>query len=137
MKIILDTSVLSEIRNPKGHQQVKERFNQIDDEAMYISVITLGEIAYGVHLLPEGKKKEALKNWVQQVHLIYRERLHEIDDNTALIWADVTAQAKKKGHNVSTNDAFIAASSIQYNMPIFTLNTKDFKPLGVKLVPLK
>ena len=57
MKALLDTCVLAELRNPDGHQGVKAAVSELADGDLFLSVLTLGEIAKGVTLLAAGRKK--------------------------------------------------------------------------------
>ena len=62
MKVLLDTCILAELHNPKGRQSVKEAVMKIDDDGLFVSVLTVGEIAKGIDLLASGKKKKNLAN---------------------------------------------------------------------------
>ncbi len=62
MKVLLDTCVLSELRRPRGHPGVRQAVDSLDDESLFVSVISIGEIFKGITLLRESQKKRALEN---------------------------------------------------------------------------
>ena len=60
MKVLLDTCILSEIRKSKGNPKVIKAVQIYDDDDLFVSVITLGEIVKGITLLNKGKQKGEL-----------------------------------------------------------------------------
>ena len=58
MRVLLDTCVLSEIRRPKGHPRVRRAVEALDSEDLFLSVISIGEIAKGIALLKEAKTRQ-------------------------------------------------------------------------------
>ena len=52
---LLDTCVVAELRKPDGHAGVKAAVAEIPDANLYLSVLTVGEIAKGIGLLATGK----------------------------------------------------------------------------------
>ena len=63
MKVLLDTCVLSELQRPNGNPAVKEAVGKLADDDIFVSVLTIGEIAKGVALLPPGQKRSRLQQW--------------------------------------------------------------------------
>ncbi len=61
MRILLDTCVLSELRRPKGHAAVRRAVEAADDRDLFVSVLSVGEIAKGIGLLKEGERKVPCK----------------------------------------------------------------------------
>ena len=64
MRVLLDTCVLSELYKPEPLAAVHEATNNIPDENLYLSVITLGEIGKGISLFPDSRRKHELFVWV-------------------------------------------------------------------------
>ena len=86
MRVLLDTCVLSELYKPEPLAAVYEAVNNVPDENLYLSVITLGEIGKGIALLPDGQRKHELPVWFAHVEHVYSERLLPINAETAAIW---------------------------------------------------
>ena len=45
------------------------------------------------------------------------------------LWADVRTRCRKAGRPISPQDAWIAATALQYNIPLVTHNPDDFEPI--------
>jgi predicted nucleic acid-binding protein len=98
MRVLLDTCVLSELYKPEPLVAVYESVNNVPDEHLYLSVITLGEIGKGIALLPDGQRKQALLKWFTNIEYEYSERLLPINAETAAIWGKITAKAQQEGY---------------------------------------
>ena len=57
MSLLLDTCVLSELTRPKPYPNVIRWFEAQDAAALFVSVLTIGEIEKGIAALPSGRKK--------------------------------------------------------------------------------
>jgi toxin FitB len=75
VRVLLDTCVLSEIRRPKGHPRVRGAVAALDSEDMFVSVVSIGEIAKGIALLKDTKKKDDLRGWIQALEADYADRI--------------------------------------------------------------
>ena len=79
MSFLLDTCVLSELTRPKPHPSVIRWFEAQDSAALFVSVLTIGEIEKGVAALPTGRKKVALSGWLATLRSTYGDRLLPVD----------------------------------------------------------
>lgn len=134
MKVLLDTCVLSELRNPKGNSAVKAAVNQIPDEDLYLSVITIGEITKGISLLANGTKKKALDAWLTGLETIFANRIVPITLETTHMWGSIMARGQKAGVTLPAIDGLIAATALQHGMHVMTRNTRHFEVTGVFLI---
>ena len=134
MRVLLDTCVLSELRKQDCPSQVKSAVEILDDSDLFVSVITLGEIAKGIALLDESKRKRALRDWLETLEQQYGERILPLDLETVRIWGEVTAKAQRAGKVVAAGDGLIAATAIRYGLHVMTRNVDDFLPTGVLLI---
>jgi predicted nucleic acid-binding protein len=135
MKYLLDTNVISEWTKPQPNENLVRWIGLVPEDDVYISVITLAEIQFGLKLLPEGKKKARLEQWLSHDILKrFNKRILQINNETALIWGDLLSQAKNQGITLSTMDGFIAALSKQYRLTLVTRNMKDFIKLNINLL---
>lgn len=126
MRVLLDTCVLSELYKQSPMESVKNALETIDDNQLYISVITIGELSKGILLLPNSKRKSDLQNWFNQIEKNYSTRILSIDTETASIWGEITANAQKDGFILGTADGLIAATAIRHGLHLMTRNIKDF-----------
>jgi hypothetical protein len=131
---LLDTCVLSELRHPKGNPVVRQAVDALNEEELFVSVITIGEILKGISLLRESPKKRALQTWMQTLERNYGDRLLAIDLETCRLWGELTATAQKAGRVVHATDGLIAATALRHGLRVMTRNTADFEPTGVLLL---
>ena len=134
MRILLDTCVLSELRKPDGHRSVRRAVDEIADDDLYISVVSIGEIAKGIELLEGGRRKRALQSWIQTLERDYADRLLPVDLEAAHIWGELAAAAQKRGRTISAGDGLIAATARRHGLHIMTRNIADFEPTGAMLI---
>ena len=102
--------------------------------ARFISVVSIAEIRRGVALMDEGRKREALAEWLaRDLPLRFERRVLPVDGSVALAWGDLMGMAKRSGRGLSSMDGLIAATAIAQDLILATRNTKDFDGLGIKL----
>lgn len=134
MKVLLDTCTVAEIRKPKPDEAVVEAVRAIPDERLFLSVLTVGEIAKGIGLLAAGKKRTELTSWLTGLEGQFSERILPIDAETGRMWGELAARAQKKGHPIAAVDGLIAATALRYGLQVMTRNEGDFKATGVRVI---
>ncbi len=133
MSILLDTCVLAEERNPNGSPAVKAALGKIDDSDLFLSVLTIGEIAKGISLLSPSKKKQELAVWLDGLEARFSDRLLLVDREVAFIWGDTTAQAAKRGIIIPAVDGLLAATASRHGLCLWTRNVRHFEATGALL----
>jgi toxin FitB len=135
VSFLLDTSVLSEYTKPKPHAGLHQWLHTTDPGAMFLSTITIFEIRVGIESMPDGRKGQALAQWLESdVPNAYRGRLLPVSVEVADRAARLVVAARMKGWNDLEMDALIAATALVHGMAVVTLNRKHFERLGVELV---
>ena len=131
MKFIADANLLSEPTKPEPAPQVLEWLRR-NEEHLAVTPIILGELEYGIMLLPASKRKKQLEVWFEKI----RSTAHciDFDSNAASSWARLLAHLKSKGHAMPIKGSLIAASAIAHNLTLATRNTRDFKNAKVPLI---
>lgn len=130
MRVLLDTCALSELRRPKPNGAVLGAIETLTSEDLFVSVLSIGEIAKGIAVLKEGKKKRALQMWLQTLERQYADRLLPIDLETSRLWGELTAAAQKIGRIIPAADGLIAATARRHGLHVMTRNTGDFESAG-------
>lgn len=135
MNYLLDTCVLSEFTRRKPEAKVIQWIDNIDEEKLFLSVITVGEIQRGVERLPESQRKTELLTWMNN-GLIERfgQRILPLEAATMLLWGSLTARLEASGRSLPVIDSLIAATALQHNMILATRNVSDFSPCGVQII---
>jgi len=131
---LVDTCVLSELQRRQGNVQVRERFESLAEADIYLSVLTLGELKKGIEKLKRSARKKSLAAWFEQVVLSAQNRILPIDQETAVIWGEVTAKSEKQGRSIPAVDGLIAATALRHGLHLMTRNVSDFEPTGVMLL---
>jgi predicted nucleic acid-binding protein len=134
VKSLLDTCVVAELRKADGNPAVKSAVSEIPDADLYLSVLTLGEIARGIALLAAGKKKKALSTWLVGLESLFGDRILAIDAETARIWGEMTARAQKKGIIIPATDGLLAATALRHGLHIMTRNTRHFEATSALII---
>jgi predicted nucleic acid-binding protein len=122
--------VLSELRRPQGHQGVKAAVAELADGDLFLSVLTIGEIAKGVALLAASRKKKALSSWLIGLQTNFGARILGIDVETAQTWGALTARAQKAGEIIPAVDGLLAATALRHGLQVMTRNTRHFETSG-------
>lgn len=134
MRILLDTCVISELQRPSPHPAVYHRVEGLDDETIFLSVLTLGELSKGVALLEPGTRKDALTSWIADIERRFRERILPIDVDVAHLWGEMTARARSNGIQIPAVDGLIAATALRHGLMVMTRNTRDFAATGAVIL---
>jgi toxin FitB len=134
MNALLDICVLTELRKADGHADVKAAVAEIPDENLYLSVLTVGEIAKGIALLAAGRKKKALTSWLAGLETNFGDRILGIDVETARLWGEITARAQKSGIIIPGVDWLMAATALRHGLHLMTRNTRYFEASGALVI---
>ena len=131
MKFVVDANVLSEATKPAPSARVIAWLRRHEAE-LVVTPIVLGELEYGILLLPAGKRRTRLVDWFAQG--AQRMRSLDLDARTASTWAGLLSRLKKKGLAMPIKDSLIAASALAHGLTVATRDTADFRNGGVPLV---
>ena len=134
MRLLLDTNVLSEVTRPAPDARVLDWLEGLDEDRSFISVVSIAEIRRGVALMDEGRKREALAEWLaRDLPQRFDQRVLPVDEPVALAWGDLMGLAKRRGRGLSSMDGLIAATAIARQLTLATRNTRDFEDFGIEL----
>jgi predicted nucleic acid-binding protein len=131
VKYLVDANVLSEPTKPRPSSHVVEWLHDNESE-LATNVIVLGELEYGILILPASKRRKSLEQWFQDV--VQSVSVLDFDGHAASVWARLLTLLKKKGLAMSVKDSLIAASALAHDLTIATRNVADFRNAGVRLV---
>lgn len=135
MSFLLDTNIVSEWVKPEPNPRVVAWLQEIDEDRVFLSVATLAEIRRGIELMLPGKRRDRLTSWLAEaLPTRFEGRILDIDGRIAQTWGIIMARGKRGGLNVSTLDAFFAATAEVHQLTLVTRNTAHFLKLGTPLL---
>jgi tRNA(fMet)-specific endonuclease VapC len=130
LNYLIDTNIISEIISKKPNQNVINFLNNLNHNNIFLSVITIGEIKYGINRLPQSKRKLQLQDWFNELLVKYKNNIIDINLHIMNTWADINSITKSQGISLSIMDSLIASSALYHNLILVTRNTKDFENIS-------
>lgn len=131
MRHLVDANVLSEATKPSPDPRIVE-WLQRNERSLVVDPIILGEVRFGILLLPRGGRRTKLEGWFEQG--IRRIECLPWDSDVGMRWAQLLADLRRSGKPMSVKDSLIAATALTHSLALATLNQRDFKPAKVRLV---
>lgn len=87
-----------------------------------ITFVTQGELTKWAYRRQWGTlRQHRMAEWLNRIPV-----LHSSDDITA-IWGEIAASAERRGRPRPQNDTWVASCCLAYELPLATLNVKDFR----------
>jgi predicted nucleic acid-binding protein len=131
VKFLVDANVLSEPTKPAPDPRVIEWLRANEPE-IAVDPVILGELRFGIFILPRGRKRAALERWfdagVGRLHCL------PLDADTGLKWAELLARLRRTGKAMPVKNSLIAATAAVHSLVIVTWNRADFVNAGVSVV---
>ena len=135
MRYLLDTNVLSELCRISPNPKVTAFLSSHSIDDLYISVVTIAEIRFGIDILADPVRRDGLSQWLTlTVRPTFDQRVLPITEDIMLRWRLLVEEGRKAGHTFSQPDLLIAATAIQHGMAIATRNRRDFEKANVPVV---
>ena len=133
MSWLLDTCVVSELVRPGPKASVVSWVLERDEDELFLSVITIGELEKGIARLPGSPKRVALEQWVRRdLADRFRDRLLAVDSGVAARWGALVGASEARGQPLPVIDSLIAATSLQHDFTVVTRNTDDLERCGAR-----
>ena len=119
MSWLLDTNILSELRRPRPEPKVVHFVTSRPLHQLYISVVTLAEIRFGIELIAEPGHRAALNDWLtHRVRPMFEGRILPLSEEVMLKWRLLIEDGRKSGHTFSQPDLMIAATALHNGPPL-------------------
>jgi predicted nucleic acid-binding protein len=131
VSLLVDANVLSEATKPDPDPRIVEWLRR-RERVIAVDPIVLGEVRFGILLLPRGARRTRLERWFDEG--IRRIQCIPWDDTIGLRWAQLLADLRVRGRPMSIKDSLIAATALTHDLELATLNGRDFEAAGVKLI---
>lgn len=127
---LFDTVALSETRKLRPNLGFMSWFERVADADIHTSVLCLGEIRRGVHMLAPGPRRDAFLAWLdRELPGWLGSRALPVDSKVAQVWGRLGGRGK-----VEAVDALIGCTAAAHNLTVVTRNTRHFDGLGVPVL---
>jgi predicted nucleic acid-binding protein len=135
VSFLLDTNVISEWVKPRPDPHVVEWLASVDEDQVYLSVVSFAEIRLGIELLVAGRRRERLASWLaDDLPARFEGRILDVDHRVADAWGVIMARGRLAGAVPGAMDAFFAATAEAHGLTLVTRNVRDFAKLGIALL---
>jgi predicted nucleic acid-binding protein len=132
MLYLIDTNVLSEPSKPDPNREVIDWGEAQPRDSVAVSVISLGEVRFGIDLMHHGAQRAKLERWLKVSVLDYfHGRMLSVTKRVALKWAQLAAAEQKRGRRLPIADGLLLATAAVHGLTIVTRNERDFEDRGV------
>jgi len=135
MSHLLDTCVISELVKPSPNEGLLRWFSEQDEDRLFLSVLTIGELERGIEMLATSRKKASLGKWVREdLARRFEGRLLIIDLRISQRWGAIVGASGRKGRPLPVIDSLISATAFVHGLTVVSRNVLDFERCGIECV---
>lgn len=129
-KYLLDTNVVSELRKPRPHRGVMAWLQNLREDQLFLSAVTVGELQLGVELTrrQDPRKATEIEGWINQLADSYQTL--PMDTLCFREWGRLMSGKSDQ----LIEDAMIAATARVHSLVVATRNERDFLQFKVQVV---
>jgi len=123
---LLDTNILSERRKPKPEPRVTAFYEAQPLNALYISMVSIAEIRFGIELQQDVTRRAALNEWLTlTLRPAFVGRILPVTEDILLAWRRLMEEGRKIGHTYSHPDLVLAATALHHGLTVVTRDRSD------------
>lgn len=135
MSFLLDTNVVSEWVKSRPDPGIITWLAEVDEDRVFMSVVTLAELRYGIERMPPSRQRTRLEGWLRdELPLRFEGRLLLIDHAVADAWGTTVARCEMIGRPMGVMDAFIASTANVHALKLVTRNGSDFESIVREII---
>lgn len=136
MNFLLDTNAVSEWVKPRPNPGLIRWMEAADEDRVFLSVLSLAELRYGVERMAAGARRNRLEGWLlHELPLRFEGRVLSVDHRIAEAWGRTVSRSEAMGRPMGAMDAFLSATAEVHRLTLVTRNTSDFPVLKAVLNP--
>jgi hypothetical protein len=124
---LLDTNVVSELRRPRPEAKVVAFVSAQPLELLYVSVVTLAEIRFGIECVNDVARRAELNDWLaHKVRPLFEQRVLPISEDIMLKWRLLVEEGRRVRHTFSQPDLMIAATALWHGLTVVSRDTSEY-----------
>jgi predicted nucleic acid-binding protein len=136
VNFLLDTNAVSEWVKPRPNPGLIGWSESADEDRIFLSVVSLAELRYGVERMAPGRRRSRLEQWLQhELPLRFEGRILPVDANVAEAWGRTVSRSEAAGRPIGAMDALLAATAETHQLTLVTRNVSHFPLLKTVLNP--
>ena len=136
MSFLLDTNVVSEWLKPRPNPGLMRWTESADEDHVFLSVISLAELRYGIERMAGGRRQRRLEDWLRhELPIRFEGRILPVDPPVADACGKIVRRSELLGRSIEAMDAFLAATAEVHRLTLVTRNVSDFVVLKNVLNP--
>ena len=133
--VIVDTNILAELMKESPAQAVLSWVNGQESSALFVTTITVGEIGYGLRIMPQGRRRSQLEQGFERFLADgFAGRILDFDEEAARQYGEVMGRRKEMGRPVGVQDGQIVSIARAKGYAVATRNVRDFVECGVEII---
>ena len=129
MSLLIDTCAISELIKPKPSRRVFESFDAASPNALFVSVLTFGEIRKGIAKLDAGRRRVRLTAWLETELPSWFEEHSAGRSGCRRRMGTPHARPEK----IPIIDGLLAATALRHRLTVVTRNEPGFAATGAAL----
>ena len=129
---LVDTNVIASLIAPNGAPSVKGWARAVDENRLFISILTIAEYDKGIANLA-GDDPNRLRHIATRdaIEARFSTRVLSLDDKIIRRWGEISGRIKREtGHSPPVIDTLLAATAIEANLYLVSRNTRDLRHSG-------
>ena len=135
MNYLLDTCVISEVVRKRPAPEVVSWLAAQDEDHLFVSVLTLGELHKGIARLDDSARRSTLEAWVDgDLRRRFDGRVISVDPAIAERWGRIAGAAERTGQVIPVIDGLLAATALENGLTLVTRDVSHMDPAGVDLL---
>jgi predicted nucleic acid-binding protein len=132
---LVDTDVLSELAKMAPQPEVRQWATTVGPTALFLSVLTLGELRKGIVSHPDPIRRARLEKWKREiVSEWFGPRVLPITSAIAERWGEMSARCQRAGHRLPVLDLLLAATAVEHGLTVVTRNAGHFQGIDVEVL---
>jgi predicted nucleic acid-binding protein len=136
VNFLLDTNAVSEWVKPRPNPGLIRWMEAADEDRVFLSVVSLAELRYGVERMAAGARRNRLEEWlIHELPLRFEGRILSVDHKVAEAWGRTVSRSEALGRPMGAMDAFLSATAEVHRLTLVTRNVSDFSLLKAVLNP--